>query len=269
VELPVETSEIVKEVMEEEQEAQPDNEQSESLAEQETETPAEEVVEQVTEPEKTTVSDYVPEEVAEQPKEEVKTVPLGALHEEREKRKDLQKELEELKKQQSTNYLDDYSLDSTEDDYVKKLERRLENLEAKDKRIEERRQVEDEQRLVEKVSKELAEEGYPWFKELGADKVRAEFNAMLNTDPEYVMAHQNPDGWKKWYKERTYPMIKQAIEEQQKRESTSSKINAKKNAQLVTKIGQKAQPKSEEEKRPKTEKELFEEYMSERRMGAL
>ena len=252
-----EINKVIDEVEKEETpEALPVETQTEIPAEEivEKAQPAEEVVEPEAEPEKQ--PGYVPEAVAVKPEEE-KTVPLGALHEERNKRKDLQRRLEaaEAAKKEDSEY---------EQDEYTQLRNRLDVLESQNKRNHEIQTADKEAKLIQQVSDELEKEGFPWFKELGADKLRYAFDSMIDEDPAYVKSHKNPKGWKKWYKERIYPSLKKVMDKAKQSESMLKKIEAKKNSQLVTTPGLKEAPKAESPKLTSNE-----EYSQERQQSRL
>lgn len=230
-----------------------------------------EEVEQVAQPEKEEAHGYVPEEKpVKTEKTEEKTVPIGALHEaremyktEREKRKEMEKRLEELENRQKESEVVDYF---PEDTRYAKLENEINALKAERQREQERIQKEQEQILIDKVADELKSEGFHWFKEFGAQRLRDDFDRMMGVDPDFVMAHKNPEGWKKWYVERIYPEIKQHMDSYARESTMSKKVEAKKNSQLVTKIGSKDQlPKIEEKPQLPPEQE----YLRERLMGRL
>jgi hypothetical protein len=252
-----EVNKVIEEVEREEiTEALPEETQTETPAvEVEKAQPAEKVVEPEAEPEKQ--PGYVPEVVTEKPTEEEKTVPLGALHEERRKRKELQRRLEaaEAAKKEEQEY---------EPDEYAQLKNRIEVLESQRKRDYEAQTADKETKLIQQVSDELEKEGYPWFKELGADKLRYDFDMMIDEDPDFVKSHKNPEGWKKWYKERIFPSIKKVMDKAKQSESMSKKVEAKKNAQLVTTPGLKEVPKAE-----KSKLTPYEEYVQERQQSRL
>jgi hypothetical protein len=252
-----EINKVIDEVEKEETtDALPEETQTEIPAEKivEKAQPAKEVVEPEAEPEKQ--PGYVPEAVSEKPEEE-KTVPLGALHEERQKRKELQRRLDAAEAAKKEN------LEYEQDEYTQ-LKNRIEVLESQRKRDSENQIADKETKLIQQVSDELEKEGYPWFKELGADKLRYDFDSMENEDPAYVKSHKNPEGWKKWYKERIFPSIKKVMDKAKQNESMLKKVEAKKNAQLVTTPGLKETSAPEGPKLTP-----YEEYVKERQQSRL
>lgn len=196
-----------------------------------------------------------PEEIKDK---EQKTVPLDALHEEREKRKFLRKQneeleaknaeiseqlhqvLQDLKKKSESEGSDEFMTE--EDEKVNALKSDIEELKMeRQKRIEKEnsdavQSAQTElQNSIKRTAEELKDEGFPGFEFL-ADRVGAEILNLIAEDPDNAYL-QNPDGWKKVYKERVFPPVKQLFAEKEKSEILDAKKEAKKGASLVTSPG--------------------------------
>lgn len=246
---------------EEEPEASPEEEETDASTEtDEAELPSEE------------------EEVAgEEVKEDENTVPLAALHEEREKRKALSRDLEDLKTK-FRDLFDDYKKLSEEpatppspydegevDPRFAALEKQVAELRADRNKLASENKATSQAKAAKKFDDQVSEadsalekDGYPGFKFSVAtvDKILGE---MVKDDPENRI-YNNPDGWKKIYIERVFPDIQAKFTTLDKSQINEHKKTLKKKAGLVGNPGKKgAPPKKDEEK---SETELYEEYLS-------
>src|SRR3990167_4397047 len=204
-----------------------------------------------------------PEEAAieEKKKEETKTVPYDALHEEREKRKLAQaksRELEEKIKaleaqaassrpvEQDNEYLTD------EEKKLRDLERSLAELKAKEEARERENRQSQERTLREQLEKNLADtdkalaaEGLPGFQFLSG-RVADELNKLVAEDPDNSYL-DNPEGWKKIYREKVFPSVKGIFVQANKQDLMDGKKAAKEGAALAGSPG--SSPKKPEVKK--------------------
>lgn len=202
--------------------------------------------------------------VEEKPLSEKKMVPYDALHEERERRKALQMEVEELKyrfnqapKQEKVEAatIEGFDNEGNVTDYevamkaiLKEnlnIKRELDTVKSKSTTFEHNYQntikQEAEAKLakrVENTTRELAEEGFPGFSEF-VPLMSAELNKLITEDRDNVRL-DNEAGWKQIYKERIFPKITNSIGEHLKKDSFAQKTALKEKANLATKPG--AQP---------------------------
>jgi len=258
--------EIVEDVIKEEPDATAEEVE---LAEASAET--EEITETSTETEeaeKTDKTEYVPEsakvepktDVKVKPEEIIKTVPLSALHEERAKRKELAKKIAELEKtapSRTSNEEDEYRTD--EERRLIQLENRINDL---DKREQERvryQEISERDQAVNDIDTYLAKKGINGFKEVGQDMVKRYLLDKVDTDPDYVDAHDNPEGWAKIYSE-IYPDVRKIFREQERKEAFDKKNADKAQANLVNTVGKKVESKKKKEEKLTPEQE----YMQER-----
>lgn len=225
--------------------------------------------ETVTEKETEEKAEVKPETGGEKKEKQEKFVPLEALHEEREKRKQeklareaLEEKLRLLESKLSAPKEEEEFLDETE-----VLKRRVAMLEEQDKQrkqLEELNQVKAQQQslknIVKTVDKELADEGYPGF-EYCTSRVTEELQRMVEED-ENNTAFLNPTGWKHVFKEKIFPNLRDSIAKTIKNTEMTDKIELKKGAGLAS-HGSPAKPKGEE--KVKTPEELADEYMEMRR----
>ncbi len=214
-------------------------EETEVSPEKETETPAEK-------------EEAVEEELSETEKakgEDEKTVPLGALHEEREKRKALGVELEEVKSQLHVVLQDlrgltegkkgeETAAESEELNLVEILEKRIATLEAghrkTDSDIRADKQAKKDQELdndIAKVDQELEGEGFPGFLFM-RESVTKKLNELIREDPQSRRVFDNPEGWKKVYKETVFPLLNAKFAKKDKSELFEKKKDLKLNANL-------------------------------------
>ena len=190
---------------------------------------------------------------------EVKTVPYDALHEEREKRKFTQKKLRDaedklnqainenrllnerltakpdnLKEVVEGNYLDD--------PLIKNLQSEIETLKQQEinrgEKVRQQQEKSSSQQLFQRikdVDTELEKEGFPAFGLL-LNSVTGELQALVAEDPENSYL-DTPDGWKKIYKEKVFPQIKNKFIAETNKESILSKEKLKREAQLAGSAG--------------------------------
>ena len=207
-------------------------------------------------------------------------VPYDALHEERERRKTLQGEVDTLrsqiekmsppaKEEPATIEGFDANGEVTEfEDALKsmrkinlELKRDLEAVKGKSNAIEStfrEAKIKEakgifEQRITDTAT-DLVEEGYPGFKEF-LPLVKAELDNMTAETPDNE-SMDNEAGWKKIYKEKVYPKIRASVGDQLRKETIDKKMELKVKANLVSTPG-KIQPKES----AKTEEWTKSDYM--------
>ena len=209
------------------------------------------------------------------PEEEEKTVPYGALHAEREKRKEIQKIVGKLEGQvaeliadnkafmeqgkkaeadetdlesllEEGNFDDVLKLTLKQNTELKKRMAKLENNDGKRTQADEQTAHEAKQKAVEtrisKITTSLDEDGYPGF-DMFVDKMNAELVQMIDDDPDNE-ALDNDDGYKKIYRERIFPKVKKMFVGQEKADTFEKKRDRKKKANIGG--GGKADPKAKE-----------------------
>ena len=212
-------------------------------------------------------------------KEETKTVPYDALHEEREKRKlaqakarELEDKLKEMEARIALSKLVEQDNEYLTDDDIKlkKLERSIAELEEKEtKRDFENRQMQERtareqlnKNLVD-TDKALTDEGYPGFQFLSS-RVGDELNKLVAEDPDNIYLDA-PDGWKKIYKEKVFPTVKGVFAQVERQGLMDKKTVAKEGAALVGSPGSA-------DKKPEAKKDdgwTIEEYLEDRRKNSI
>lgn len=203
----------------------------------------------------------------------VKTVPYGALHEEREKRKTLQKQVDELMtdNRKFMNKLDESSKTSEEYvgevDEIQVVQKENANLKSRLNTIENRFQQDDVRReqdqfdkLVVNADKKLSEKGFTGFKDVGLTWVDKRIREIETQDPDLAQAYRNPDGWVKLWSEQGFHEVQKIFMEQHKATTLSNKRKLKENVNLVTSHGKVIQPEQKKE----TPYGNFEDYKKER-----
>lgn len=180
-----------------------------------------------------------------------------ALDEERSKRKRLREANEALEaklkgyeaRQEPPKEPDPITDYDAELNSVKAKLRSIELMEARRVEDEQRRQLreqtEREEAMVKKIDAELAGQGYAGF-EFMAGAVTKELYAINAVDPEEAQSLNNPEGWKKIFKEKIYPNFRKQSEEAARKRTLEEKKALKKDANLQTAPG-KAPIKSEDD----------------------
>ncbi len=208
--------------------------------------------------------------------EDVRTVPYGALHEERMKRKDLQREVDDAKAKMNQLMEDNVKLmskgkepsgDEYEPVYKGELnELRAENFRLKSKieAVENRfqsddiRKKEDEaKKMIDKVDQEESASGRPGFSKIGWRLVLDEINEVAKTDPELADTYRTPDGWKLIHAKK-FPEAQAIYVAQAKKEVFDQKKQAKTGAELVTATGKAPVKEAPEQK---SVKEQWDDYL--------
>lgn len=203
-------------------------------------------------------AEFIPEE---KPQEEEKTVPYGALKEEREKRKELARRVKELEdafrqaaedNKRLTELLSAKPDEEPITDYEKEmlslrkqLKAALAEIESMKKSVERDRQAASEAQiktLVERTGEELAREGYEGFQDFIPQVVQAMRAEGIEA------ADETPEIWKRVYKEQVWPKYIGKYKPSKKAE----KEELKKEASLIKSPGKTETPKKEEEWTPKT-----------------
>lgn len=213
---------------------------------------------------------------AEKPKEEKpqedKYVPKQALDEERAKRKRLREEKEALENrlkayeeklspQAEPEIIIDYD---AEINTLKNRVNNFEKLEAQRQEqareaaaIEQRKKTDD---MIREAGIDLAKEGYPGFSKM-TGAVIDELQKIMADDPDAAVALDNPDGWKKIYKEIVYPDFKREFTETSKQISLEQKTALKKDANLATSSGKAPSKKEDDDPDTWDEKRRMTEYL--------
>lgn len=226
------------------------------------------------------------EPVVEKPKKEdhQPTVPLDALHKEREKRKEAQAKVKELESQLSTVLKDLKELTekqkSVEGESISDYETEIRNLKKEivglrselssyrketDTR-ETQRQMATVKQNLERTAQELKDAGFPLFIEmqhLVVDEILKKVNEDPDNRDDIIREFDNPDGWKRIYKETVFPRINSFFVPKNKEAEKNDKIEAKKEARLSGGPGAKVEPDKKEDSWS------YEDYLKERKGRAL
>lgn len=201
--------------------------------------------------------DFVPE--TPKPDEE-KTVPYGALKEEREKRKELArkiKELEESFKQAAednkklvelmSSKSDDEPITDYEKEILslrKQLKVAMSKIDSFEKGQVQQRQVTEQDRLTALVNQthtELAKDGFDGFDDFVPQVIKA------MDDEDIPMEERTPATWKKVFKEVVYPKYIGKYKVDTKAEKKAEKEAEKKEASLIKSPGKPDAKKKDEE----------------------
>lgn len=220
-----------------------------------------------------------------------KTVPHGAFHEEREKRKalqgevnDLQLKLNQLMKDnlelmdmvrsgqkpatEDADTSDDMSFDDFTDPNVKALAKEVRELRQFKEQFVKDNESNAQQQMLDRiendkktVDSELDKEGFPGFY-IAQEAVK---DVLRKMTPEELQRNDNPEGWKEIYKEQVWPDVQKKFGIVKKVANTEQKTELKKKAGLVDTPGKpiKEAPGKDEDK--KTEKESYDDYLRMRR----
>lgn len=217
-------------------------------------------------------TEHAPEEAEGEDKEdteekpgdkEERTVPYGALKEERTKRQALQGQVTELESQVRTliednktfmeqgkkaetdqsnleSLLEDGDFDGALKESLKEtteLKKRFDRLEKHDQERTDGDKVKEQSRTNERIENriktidsELEKEGFPGF-DMFVDKMNAELDRMIQDDSDNVSLN-NDEGFKKIYKENVYPKIKSLFVKQDREDTMDSKRKLKEKANL-------------------------------------
>ncbi len=210
------------------------------------------------EPEK---AEFVKED---KPTDEEKKVPLGALHEEREKRKALAKEVADLKESfrqavEDNKKLMDLMSDKSDEpitDYEKEmlslrkqLKVALTEIDSIKRGGEKERQASAEQRLdslAKQTDTELEKAGFEGFYDFIPQVIKA-----MN-DEEIPMEDRSPETWKRVYREVVYPKYIGKHKVVKKEDKKAEKEELKKEASLIKTPGKPEEKKKEEEDTPES-----------------
>lgn len=273
VEQEVSREEVYKKFAETQTGAQPETAPVE--AEKESETPVEEAKPSV-EAEKEVKEEPVKTEAEVQKEQEKEHNLKKALDEERIKRKRLKEEKDALEirirefesKQETPKEPDPITDYDAELNAVKTKLRSIELMEARREEFARQEAIRSEsaklQSMVDSVHKDLLEEGYAGFKRM-AGEVTRELMELAKTDPDEAQSMDNPDGWKKIFKEKIYPDFHKEVEETTRKRTLDDKKNLKKDVNLNTSSGKA--PKKVDDDDPDTwsEDKKRQEYLKTRR----
>lgn len=211
------------------------------------------------EPEK---AEFVKED---KPTDEEKKVPLGALHEEREKRKALAKEVADLKEsfrqavednkklmELMSSKADDEPITDYEKEMLslrKQLKVALTEIDSIKRGGEKERQASAEQRLdslAKQTDTELEKAGFEGFYDFIPQVIKA-----MN-DEEIPMDERSPETWKRVYQDIVYPKYIGKHKVVKKEDKKAEKEELKKEASLIKTPGKPEEKKKEEEDTPES-----------------
>lgn len=203
-------------------------------------------------------AEFVPED---KPKDEEKTVPYGALKEEREKRKELSRRIKELEDTvklaaDDNKKLVDLMSSKSDDEPITDYEKELANakkqlrllrdeIEAFKKGQTQQKEVTEQQKLtdlIKQTDSELTKEGFEGFDDFVPQIIKA-----MNEE-EIPMEERNPTTWKKIYKEIVYPNYVGKYKPTPKESKKAEKEASKKDASLIMDPGKVDAKKKEDDK---------------------
>ena len=233
-------------------------------------------VERAEKPEAEKPEQEVKEPEAKQPSKDQKTVPYGALHEERKLRqesdkakkaaeqraKDLEAEIARIKSQE-TDVITDYDTEILE---LKRFRQAQETLERQRQEREQREAQQHARDSFDKVmvdiDRELKDEGYGGFKYVKAE-VANEIARLIDED-ESNNVLDNKEGWKKVYREKFFSEVDSDLAESRQKREKATKEDLKRQANIHTPPGSKlpAKPKSADDM---SDEERQQEYLRLRR----
>ena len=199
-------------------------------------------------------------------KKEKKTVPIEALHEARNELKSLKKDNQELKEQVKILLEDIRSVKTkpadapaeeeflTEDQKeIRALKKEVESIRAKDKEQEKTREAENIKTAQEKIGRQIREasealekEGYQGFTDM-LPLVTVELQKIAADDRDAAVKLDNPEGWKKIFKETVFPRVSALSQKKVREEKKAGKEALKEGASLLMPSGSQPAPKEDKE----------------------
>lgn len=188
-------------------------------------------------------------------KKEEKTVPLAALHEAREEMKSLKNDNKELQEQVKVLLKDlrelsekpkgeetkpeDEEFLTDEQKKLRTLENEIKELREKDKQRDQLTEAEKTKRGQETLKAQLAEtnlalekDGFKGFSKF-MPMVVAELQRLAADDREAAAKLDNPEGWKKIFKESVFPEVTSLNGDKSKQDKTKEKEDLKTGASLL------------------------------------
>lgn len=211
--------------------------------------------------------DYQKSEETKPKEKEQKFVPLDALHQEREKRKAVQSRQRELETQlqvvmaevkslkEAKDTKTEVDVEDIDDPFVEVARLRREMSEFKSRDIQResevrRRDFETKSKALQndisKTNDDLEKEGYPGFNMM-LNSVTEKLTDLMDDNPQEATLLDNPEGWRKIYKEEIYPIIKEKFDKALKGEIIKEKEKLKSEANLIGSSGKTEKPVSKED----------------------
>lgn len=233
--------------------------------EKKTETPAEDT----TEPE--------PSEEEKKKEQEKENNLKKALDEERAKRKRLREEKEALEarirefesKQEPPKEPEPITDYDAELNAVKSKLRSIELMEARREQDAKAAAIREQQEqltnMKKKTAKELADEGFAGFEYMAGSVTEYLVDLVRNGDADEARSLDNPEGWKKIFKEKIYPEFHKQHEESSRKRVLEDKKNLKKEANLNTSAGKAPQKKEDDNPETWSTERKNQEYLKLRR----
>lgn len=192
------------------------------------------------------------------------TVPHALFHEEREKRKALRTEVDELKAQNAEilksyqtlaeksdkdgeeyGELDDVQKRLVDDN--KALKARIDKIDNESAMTKQQREKEEINTRVKKLDTTLEEEGFPGFA-LMQGAVADEIQKLIMADPENGFMGTDPVSWSKIFKTVVFPKVQGKFDIKNRTEKNNGKNELKPRANLVSTPGKKSAEAKEEDK---------------------
>lgn len=128
-----------------------------------------------------------------------------------------------------------------------------------------REQQEQLTNMKRKTAKELAEEGYAGFEYMAGSVAEYLVDLVKSGDVEEAQSLDNPEGWKKIFKEKIYPEFHKQHEESSRKRVLEDKKNLKKDANLNTQSGKAPQKKEDDNPETWSQERKNQEYLKLRR----
>lgn len=253
----------------------------------ETETSPEEEVTEISEEEISEEETGTPEEEPGTPGEEIKTVPLSALHEERERRKAAQADIRDLNQRvnsliEDNRQLMEHYTKSEENEEItdydkelldlkkqnKELITRLDKAEQADTQYKQERQIESINADLKKLDTKLAKDGCPGMMKFQNLVVEAISDLQKTDFDRYETIMSSKENWfrgcEEIYKKNVFPGIKNMFGKSAKAEKDLEKEELKKRAKLTGKTGVTGKEETE------TEGEwTYDDYLKERKKNSV
>jgi len=203
------------------------------------------------------------------PQEKIKTIPFKSYIEQRDHLRERAR-LAEEKARLAELRLSEVSQPREDSEYepdskVVELEKRLK---AFEERAEMDRQAELERtRLMEidKMDKELSQSGISGFR-LNFPTVAEKLREVNKTDPDFAHAHDNPQGWAKFYAENVYPDLLKTFTTDKERQAEARRKEKEEMANKATLVGSPGSI-GEKPQEPQTPREKYDQAVNEIKAG--
>jgi len=199
------------------------------------------------------------------PEDGVKTVPLAALHESREKGKAKDTKILELERQlaNQVSTQQEENVDTYEDPETKALRERIETLESSARDGKVAQDKVDQDNNIKIVHNSLKEQGVDGFDTIGISIVDSTLRKMYVEDAINAHAHDTLEGWAKIYLE-ALPALQKIGQSQHKADLFEKKKEKKKEANLITSSGKKTEVSEKATKKLTPQEQVMQEIRDSR-----